>query len=437
MKKYRIAIVGAGPTGYFTAQAFLKNQTADTSFFIDIIERLPTPGGLVRYGVAPDHPKIKSITNVFDKINQESNVRLFANIEVGKDVSLRDLKMNYDAVVLTTGAPNGRRLNIEGENSPNSFSASEFVAWYNGDPNFSKLNVNLKCESAVIVGNGNVAIDVARMLALDPNNLTKTDIAEYALQKLFESQIKKIYICGRRGPENNNFTNHELQNLCDLEGVSISVNLSEIIESKMRVKKNIEENNTVEKNLNLFQEKSMTSITKARRNVEFKFFISPKKILNKKSNLEIIFEIMDNFEVEKMRFNELLSIEAGIFISAVGNEAVEIPGIEIEKGRIKNIAGKLFDNIYTAGWAKRGAIGLIGTNKSDANEVVKLIISELELPKSTNKMDKIFGSKNKIIDKSAWAKINSHEISAGALIGKPRSKLTNLDEIVRIGLNNN
>jgi ferredoxin--NADP+ reductase len=436
LKKYRIAIVGAGPTGYFTAQAFLKNQTADTSFLIDIIERLPTPGGLVRYGVAPDHQKIKSITNIFEKINQESNVRLFANIEVGKDVSLRDLKMNYDAVVLTTGAPNGKRLNIEGENSPNSFSASEFVAWYNGDPNFTNLNVNLKCESAVIVGNGNVAIDVARLLALDPNILTKTDIPEYALQKLFESQIKKIYICGRRGPENTNFTNLELQNLCDLEGVSIKVNLSEIMASKMRINTSIEVNNMAEKNLNTFQEKCMVSRTKVRRNVEFKFFISPKKILNKKSNLEIIFEIMDNFEDEKIRLNKLISIEAGIFISAVGNEAVEIPGIEIEKGRIKNIAGKLFDNIYTAGWAKRGAIGLIGTNKSDASEVVNLIISELGLPKSTNKIDKLFRSKNTIIDKSAWAKINSHEISAGALIGKPRSKLTSIDEIVRIGLDN-
>ena len=200
MPTYKIAIVGAGPAGYFTAQAFQKAQNEETSFSIDIIERLPTPWGLVRSGVAPDHPKIKTVSKVFEKIAKEPNFRLFANVEVGKDVSLKDLRDQYDAVVLATGASKGRKLGIPGEDLTNSLSAADFVPWYNSHPDYVNTEVDLSSDTAVVIGAGNVAMDVARILAIDPTELDPTDIADHALNKLKQSNIRTVIICGRRGP---------------------------------------------------------------------------------------------------------------------------------------------------------------------------------------------------------------------------------------------
>ena len=206
MPTYKIAIVGAGPAGYFTGQAFQKAQNEETSFSIDMIERLPTPWGLVRSGVAPDHPKIKTVSKVFEKIAKEPDFRLFANVEVGKDVSLKDLRDQYDAVVLATGASKGRKLGIPGEDLSNSLSAADFVPWYNSHPDYVDLEVDLSSDTAVVIGAGNVAMDVARILAIDPTELDPTDIANHAHNKLKQSNIRTVIICGRRGPEHAAFT---------------------------------------------------------------------------------------------------------------------------------------------------------------------------------------------------------------------------------------
>ena len=213
MKTYNIAIVGAGPAGYFSAQAFQNRETEDLCFKIDLYERLPTPWGLVRSGVAPDHQKIKSVSKVFEKVASNQNFRLFANVEVGKDVSLDDLKKNYDVVILATGASSGKKLNIPGENLKNVFSSDSFVSWYNSHPDYENLNVDLNCHRAVVIGAGNVAIDVARILLSDTSELAKTDIDVSALDLLHKSQIKEVVICGRRGPENSNFSLQELREL--------------------------------------------------------------------------------------------------------------------------------------------------------------------------------------------------------------------------------
>ena len=199
MPNYKIAIVGAGPAGYFTAQAFQKAQNEELAFSIDMIERLPTPWGLVRSGVAPDHPKIKTVSKVFEKIAKEDGFRLFANVELGKDVSLKDLREAYDAVVLATGSAIGRKLGIKGEDLPNCLSAADFVPWYNAHPDFKDVSVNLDTDTVVVIGAGNVAMDVGRMLAIDPAELDPTDTAEHALKVFKTSKIRNVKICGRRG----------------------------------------------------------------------------------------------------------------------------------------------------------------------------------------------------------------------------------------------
>jgi ferredoxin--NADP+ reductase len=235
MLTYKIAIVGAGPAGYFTAQAFQKSQNDQIKFAIDIIERLPTPWGLVRSGVAPDHPKIKTVSKVFEKIAKEPNFRLFANVELGKDVYLKDLREQYDAVVLATGAAKGRKLGIPGENLPNSISAADFVPWYNAHPNFVDLEVDFSCDTAVVIGVGNVALDVARILAIDPTALDRTDIADHALNKLKQSNIRKVIICGRRGPEHAAFTAPELRNLLKLESTDVYIDSKQIQDAESRI----------------------------------------------------------------------------------------------------------------------------------------------------------------------------------------------------------
>ena len=245
VKNYKVAIVGAGPAGYFTAQALQKSQSSDLSFAIDMIERLQTPWGLVRSGVAPDHPKIKTVSKVFEKIAKEPNFRLFANVELGKDVSLKDLRDQYDVVVLATGASRGRKLGIPGEELTNSISAAEFVPWYNAHPDFVDVDVDLSSDTAVVIGAGNVAMDVARILAIDPTELDPTDVAAHALIKLKQSNIRTVIICGRRGPEHAAFTTPELRDLPKLENTDVFIDPKQIEEAI----KHIEEMEEVEKDL--------------------------------------------------------------------------------------------------------------------------------------------------------------------------------------------
>ena len=245
LTRYKVVIVGAGPAGYFTAQAFQKAQNDELEFEIDMIERLPTPWGLVRSGVAPDHPKIKTVSKVFEKIAKEPNFRLFANVELGKDVSLKDLRDQYDVVVLATGASKGRKLGIPGEELKNSLSAAEFVPWYNAHPDYVDVEVDLLSDTAVVIGAGNVAMDVARILAIDPSELDPTDVAEHALIKLKQSNIRTVIICGRRGPEHAAFTAPELRDLPKLENTDVFIDSMQIEEAI----KHIEEMDDVEKDL--------------------------------------------------------------------------------------------------------------------------------------------------------------------------------------------
>ena len=433
MPTYKIAIVGAGPAGYFTAQAFQKAQSDDLSFAIDMIERLPTPWGLVRSGVAPDHPKIKTVSKVFEKIAKEPNFRLFANVELGNDVSLKDLRDQYDVVVLATGASKGRKLGIPGEELKNSLSAAEFVPWYNAHPDYVDVEVDLSSDTGVVIGAGNVAMDVARILAIDPSELDPTDVAEHALLKLKQSNIRTVIICGRRGPEHAAFTAPELRDLPKLENTDVFIDPKQIEEAI----RHIEEMDEVEKDLknNIEAMKTIAEHEKkgVPRKLEIKFLSTPIEIKGNGKVEEIVFQKNKVENGKVIATTETFSVKTGLVITAIGYNSIEYPGISIENGRITNIAGHVEHNVYAVGWAKRGPTGVIGTNKSDSNDVVDLIIENLKEPKTSEGITGLLKSGHEVIDQIAWEKINASEVISGEIAGKPRVKEVDWKQLISLG----
>ena len=413
MKSYQIAIVGAGPAGYFAAQALQNLQSDELSFQIDLIERLPTPWGLVRSGVAPDHPKIKSVSKVFEKIATAGNVNLFGNIEIGSDISIETLQEKYDAVVIATGASIGKKLGIPGEELPGNLSSAEFVPWYNGHPDFGNLNVPLDSDTAVVIGAGNVAMDVARMLALDPTELDPTDTADHAIAALKNSKIRKVYICARRGAEFAAFTAPELRELKDLEHTNVLFDKQAITDAIFRAGENPEKH--VKSNLDAMNAVAEKPQTNHERTMQFEFGWVPT-------------EIKGNGRVEEIIFNEgKHSIKCGLVISAIGYTSKVIPGVDF-----KNTDGFISGNTYVVGWAKRGPSGVIGTNKSDAAEVMNLLVSKLGQPKEKFDLNSLLPNK-KIVTQKVWERINAAETAKGEAVGKPRIKAVNRDDLLSLG----
>jgi ferredoxin--NADP+ reductase len=433
LPNYKIAIVGAGPAGYFTAQAFQKAQNKELTFSIDMIERLPTPWGLVRSGVAPDHPKIKTVSKVFEKIAKEDGFRLFANVELGKDVLLKDLREAYDAVVLATGSTTGRKLGIKGEDLPNCLSAADFVPWYNAHPDFTDVKVDLDTDTAVVIGAGNVAMDVARMLAIDPVELDPTDTAEHALAIFRTSKIRKVIICGRRGPEHAAFTAPELRDLPKLEHTDVYIDQAQINEANLRVAQMGEVEKDLKNNLEAMRLIAEHSKKGVERKLEIKFLAAPIEIKGGDKVKDIVFALNEVKDGKVVASGDIFSIKAGLVISAIGYDCIEYPGVKIENGRIANIAGHVEHNIYVTGWAKRGPVGVIGTNKSDSADVVDLIIDSLKEPKNTASIEGLLKSGHEIIDQVGWEKINASEVISGELAGKPRIKEVDWKRLISLG----
>ena len=433
MIKYKIAIVGAGPAGFFTAQAFQNAQTDELTFTIDMIERLPTPWGLVRSGVAPDHPKIKTVSKVFEKIAKSEGFRLFANVELGKDISLKDLRERYDAVVLATGSSKGRKLGIPGEDLPNCLSAAEFVPWYNAHPDYVDIDVDLNCATAVVIGAGNVAMDVARLLALDPSELDPTDIAEHALAKLKQSKIREVIICGRRGPEHAAFTAPELRDLPKLENTNVYINADQINQAASRIEQLGEVEKDLRNNLEVMRLIAENNKKGVKRKLEIKFLSAPIEIKGRDKVEEIVFTINEVIESKVIATDKTFTIKAGLVVTAIGYDAIEYAGINIENGRIANIAGHVEHNVYVTGWAKRGPVGVIGTNKSDSNDVVELIISNLTEPKVSGGVSSLLQSDHEVIDQVSWEKINASEVISGQIVGKPRIKEVDWNRLINLG----
>jgi ferredoxin/flavodoxin---NADP+ reductase len=419
--QYKVAIVGAGPAGYFAAQALQNLQTDELKFSIDMIERLPTPWGLVRSGVAPDHPKIKTVAKVFEKIATSDGFSLYGNVELGTDVSIDVLKAKYDAVVIATGSAVGRKLGIPGEDLPGSISAAEFVPWYNGHPDFANHSPNLDCDTAVVIGAGNVAMDVARMLALEPSELDATDTATHALEALRNSRISKVLISARRGPEFAAFTSPELRDLPKLEHTNVVMHASDISAAIERA--GAEPEKEVRNNLEAMRLISELEQGKHQRTLEFQFLCTPK-------------EFRGNGQVEEVVFTtstgEEKIIKTGLVITAIGYEAEPLAGIPYEKGKVLNSDGHVAENLYVVGWAKRGPSGVIGTNKSDAADVMNLLVAALKEPKPTAELSSLITT-NKVISQSHWESINAAEVAAGEPHGKPRIKAVSREELLRLG----
>ena len=420
MPNYSIAIIGAGPSGYFAAQALQNLQSDELKFSIDLIEKLPTPWGLVRSGVAPDHPKIKSVSKVFEKVATAGNVTLFGNVEVGKDITLETLKEKYDAVVLATGTPHGRKLGIPGEDLKNSFSSAEFVPWYNGHPDFAKLDPDLDCESAIVIGAGNVAMDVARFLALEPRELETTDTAVHALDILKSSKVRKVYTCARRSPEYAAFTSPELRELPDLESTNVVMNESDIKAAINRVGSEAEKH--VRSNLDAMMAIASNKDFPHQRNMEFLFEHVPLSINGDKKVESVTFKTPSGEKV----------IQAGLVVSAIGYQINGKSEVLIDAGKVANNEGHVVDNVFVVGWAKRGPSGVIGTNKSDAAEVMNLLVSKLpSAPKNKFDLSSILHAR--VVSQPIWEMINKAEISAGEPLGKPRLKAVSREELLGLG----
>ena len=418
MSKFKVAIVGAGPAGYFAAQALQNLANEDRSFEIDMIERLPTPWGLVRSGVAPDHPKIKTVAKVFEKIAAHETFRLFANVEIGSEISIAQLQERYDAVIIATGSSLGKTLGIPGENLRGSLSAAVFVPWYNAHPDFVGVDTPLDADTAVIIGAGNVAMDVARMLALEPNELDPTDTADHAIDAFKESNIRKVYISARRGPEHAAFTSPELRELPKLEHTNVVMNKSDIEAAIVRagdapekdVKSNLDAMLLIAENPKLEHERTM----------EFLFQHTPKEILGTDRVEGVLYSTPDGD----------VTIKCGLVITAIGYQAHGIEGVPYENGKVTNKDGHVKDNLYVVGWAKRGPSGVIGTNKSDAAAVMELLVSGLKTPRSAGDISELL-THQVVVSQGDWQKINEAEVAAGEAKGKPRVKSVEREALLK------
>ena len=380
MKSYKIAIVVAGPAGYFAAQALQNLATDEVSYSIDMIERLPTPWGLVRSGVAPDHPKIKTVSKVFEKIANTEGFRLFANLELGSDISIEDLR------------------------------------------DFKDESIELSSETAIVIGAGNVAMDVARMLALEPSELDPTDTADHAIDALKKSAIRNVIISARRGPEHAAFTSPELRELPKLEHTNVVIHPEDISAALVRAGEEIEKD--TKSNLDAMTLIAEREPTSHERTLTFQFLATPVEIKGDGKVEEVVFQ--------RTGGDERFSIKCGLVVTAIGYEADSLDGIPYERGKVVNREGHVAGNLYVVGWAKRGPSGVIGTNKSDAADVMKLLVSHLGDPKDCGDITELITDKT-IVTQKHWEAINTAEVAAGEPLGKPRKKAVSREDLLNLG----
>jgi ferredoxin--NADP+ reductase len=423
-----VAIVGSGPAAFYAAGQLLAEPGVSAT--IDMFERLPTPWGLVRSGVAPDHPRIKSVSRVFEQTAARPGFRFHGNVEIGIDVSAERLAAAYHAVIYAVGAAVDRPLEVPGEHLPGSHPAAEFVGWYNGHPDHAERSFDLSHRRAVVIGNGNVALDVARMLAVAPKQLAVTDTADHALVALHESAIEEIVVLGRRGPAQAAFTAAELSELAACPDVDVVIHPADAA-----VDQPSGDGAGARANVELVQELALRPPTGARRRVVLRFLASPQAILgeNRVDGLRIAHNRLVRSRSGALTAHETArteDLETGLVLRSIGYRGTPIPGVpfDVARGTIANDGGRVRGVVgaYTAGWIKRGASGIIGTNKRCARETVAALLEDHAagcLAQPAVDPAELLAALGETVDYDGWLAIDEHERARGRQQGRPRVKL--------------
>ncbi|MEJ2867074.1 FAD-dependent oxidoreductase [Actinomycetospora sp. OC33-EN08] len=438
MRTHAVAIIGSGPSGFYAAGALLDSE--DPPVRVDMYDRLATPWGLVRAGVAPDHPKIKSVSLQYEKIAARPGFRFFGHVHVGEDVTVDELLDRYDAVVYAVGSQTERRLGIEGEDRPGSLASVDFVGWYNGHPDYVGLDPDLAAERAVVIGAGNVALDVARMLLLGEEDLRATDTADHAIEGFVASGVREVVVCGRRGPVEAAFTTTELRELDDIDGLTTVVDPAQMppAEGDADLVKGTRRNIEI---LRGWAERGPDP--DAPRRMEFRFLRSPLRVLGDSDDgpvtgVELAVNRLETSEDGRVRpvdTGERETVDCGLVFRAVGYKGMALPGVPFDEasGTIPHHEGRIDgrEREYVVGWIKRGPTGIIGTNRKDANETVRGLLADLAsgsradaTPPSAEEIEEwLSGRCPDLVDLDGWEAIDAHERAAGEPGGRPRVKV--------------
>jgi ferredoxin--NADP+ reductase len=448
----RVAIVGAGPSGFYAAEHVLRDPEVHAQ--VDLFDRLPTPFGLVRGGVAPDHPKIKSVIRVYEKTAAREGFRFFGNVKVGHDVEVAELERLYHAIVFTVGCETDRSLGIPGEGLPGSHAATAFVGWYNAHPDYAGEEFDLSCERAVVIGNGNVAMDVARMLALTEDELRRTDTADHAIEALARSGVREIVVLGRRGPAQAAFTNPEIKELGELEDAEVVVDPAEVeLDPASRAYVESDEaDKTTRVNVEILREFATREPAGRRKRIVLRFLRSPVEIEGEGRVERIVIGrnelVEEGGTLRPCDSGEREELECGLVLRSVGYTGVPIEGVPFDerRGLILNEAGRVLDSHaggrrlghYTAGWIKRGPSGVIGTNKKCAQETVAHLLADAgegrlldpERPEPAA-VEELLGERGvRFVSFEDWEAIDQAEVGRGEPHGRPRVKFVRVEEML-------
>lgn len=452
----KIAIVGAGPAAFFATEALLKGSDPVA---IDIFDRLPAPYGLVRHGVAPDHEAIKSVARVYEKLLARDEVRYFGAVALGKEITAADLRRCYDQIVYAVGAQSGRRLNVPGEDLAGSCDATTFVGWYNGHPEYRGAVFPLESERVAVVGNGNVALDVARILVSSPDRLARTDIADHALQALRESRVREVVILGRRGPAQASFTNPELREFGRLEGGSAVVEPTELeLDSSSRALAGGDRVRS--RNMSTLQSFAETPPRAGDRVVRFRFLVSPVAILGDSGRVAAVrlernrLTDSEDGQSRATGTGEFETLPCGFVLRSVGYRGTSVPGVPFDEhrgiipnegGRVLGPDGRAVFGEYVVGWAKRGPTGVIGTNKADSAATVALMAEDRAagtlVPRGSGEtadgarpcMAVLLCDRGiRWVDKAGCQRLHAHEAAAGKAQGRPRVKICSVAEMMTV-----
>jgi ferredoxin--NADP+ reductase len=449
VSELRVAVVGSGPAGFYAAAHLLASE--EPAVEVDMLERLPTPWGLVRLGVAPDHPNIKAVSRAFEKTAMRPGFRFFGNVDVGRDVLHDQLAQLYDAVVYTVGAQTDRRMGIPGEDLPGSWAATEFVAWYNGHPDFQELSFDLAGERAVVIGNGNVALDVARMLALTEEELATTDTTDPAIDAIVNAGITEILVLGRRGPVQAAWTPVELGELGELAGADVVVDPAQLELDPASAAELEAAPGTVKRNVDILRGYAVREPVGKPRTIQLRFLTSPVALLGDErlEAVEVVANELvadDAGRVRAVPTDEREVIECGVLFRSVGYLGVPLPGVPFDeragvmpndRGRVLDEHGEPIPGLYCAGWIKRGPSGVIGTNKKDATETAELLLEDVRAGVLA-RPDGAAGTLEAVLEErgveavlyGGWEAIDAAERAAGEPHGRPRIKLCSWDDLL-------